>query len=65
MSEGWQELKAAFDDWFTGLLLSQESCLLRDVLRQNKVYLEHTFYRLKPIITSDEEPKPQTGGAEK
>ena len=47
-----QELKQAFNDWFIGLLHDQESCLLRDVLRENKMALWLTFKRIKPVYTS-------------
>ena len=50
-----KELKEAFDDWFGGLLLLENSsCLYRDVLRQNRKNLWNSWLEIRPIwLTSD------------
>jgi hypothetical protein len=42
--------REGFDDWFLGIVLSQESCALRDVLRDCKEELWESWLRIQPTI---------------
>jgi hypothetical protein len=43
------ETERPFEDWFIKLLCEQESCLLRDVLRNQKLNLKEEWKRVEPM----------------
>jgi hypothetical protein len=45
---------AVFNGWFTDLLLQQESCLLRDILRNQKKNLFQEWLKVKPTTYDGE-----------
>jgi hypothetical protein len=48
------ELKQAFGNWFTDLIMGQETCLYRDVIRDCREPLLEAFMKRRPVWTSKE-----------
>lgn len=59
-----QELTRAFDKWFTGLLLrDNSSCLERDVLRECRKELKAKWLEIRPTYTTSDLERAKVDGA--